>query len=318
MQADTLNKRLQEIERTYRLADFPQSVLVEVTAFCNINCVQCANSTLKRKKGFMDMGLFRKIVDEVAERDKQTRFWFAFYGEPLIIRYKLFYMIQYAKRKGLTDTYVNTNGMLLSDEMAEMLIDSGLDHLIVGVDGYSAEVFEKIRRGAKRDVVYSNILRIRDKMAAHQVIKPRIELQFIMMDENESELEDYRQYWAKEGLAVKIRNRVTWNSHVEAGSNIRPDLARVACGWTVGICPITWDGRMVACGTDCDAQHPFGNVSEQSISEIWNGNKKAFTQKHLEHKFDLLPAMCQTCMDWQVIGSVDFDEAGQRYYKEYK
>lgn len=309
-----IQRDLKEIAATYRRFDFPQTVLVETTAYCNIKCVQCANAELKRKKGFMDMRLYKKIVDEIAERAPDTKFWLAFYGEPLLAKYKVYYMLDYAKKKGLTDTYLNTNGMLLTDEIADMLIDAGLDHLIVGIDGFSAEVFESIRCGAQRDTVYDNVLRLAQKLRERGIVKPRIEVQFIVMDTNEHELEQYRHFWASHGVAVKIRGRVTWTGRRSSEGNIN-NQGRLPCGWGIGICPITWDGEIVACGADCDAEYPFGNITEQSIYEIWNGKKKEFVENHLNYRFDFLPALCKNCNDWQVIGTINFDENGKRYEK---
>lgn len=308
------DERMSKIEQSFTAKSFPDSVLVETTAHCNLNCIQCANSSLLRPKGFMEMSLFKKIVDEVAEENPEASFWFAFYGEPLIVKYKLFYMIRYAKEHGLKNTYVNTNAMLLNKDMAEMLIDSGLDHLIVGLDGCSSNTHDNIRRGAKYEVVKDNIIRL-NNIRKKRGIGPRIEAQFIVMEENEHELEQYKKLWAEQQVAVKIRRRNTWAGRVGDDSYISNHLSRVACGWTIGICPITWDGKVVACGTDCDAAYPFGNVKEQSIKEIWNADKQGFIRKHLEHRFDELPELCRNCKDWQVLGHVDYDEDGNEITK---
>lgn len=316
------NERLSEIEGRYKTYDFPPSVLVEATAFCNLRCIQCANSTLKRKKGYIDINLYKKVVDEVAEENPDTNFWLAFYGEPLLLKYKLYYMIKYAKEKGLTDTYLNTNGMLLDAEMADLLIEAGIDHVVVGIDGYSTEVFEKIRVGAKRDIVYNNIINFSNKIEKLRRGGvnglPVIEIQFIEMDENEHEIEEYKNFWKEQGLRVKIRSRVSWSNHVQKGVNLKQDLNRIACGWAIGTCPITWDGNMVACGTDCDAECVFGNVMEQSIKEIWNGKRQDFVSYHMNHEFSKLPKLCLQCQDWQVIGTINLDEQGNEYNKEYK
>lgn len=224
------NERLQEIEKNYKTYEFPPSVLVEATAFCNINCIQCANSDLTRKKGYIDINLYKKVVDEVAKEDPDTNFWLAFYGEPLLLRYKLYYMIKYAKDRGLKNTYINTNGMLLNDEMAELLIESGVDNIIVGIDGYTKEVFEQIRVGAERDVVYNNIINLNNKIKERGLEKPVIEAQFIEMDLNSHEIEQYIDFWVKQGVNVKIRSRVSWSGHVETGSNVNEDIKRIACG----------------------------------------------------------------------------------------
>lgn len=309
------DERMASIEKKFIRYEFPPNVLIEATAFCNINCIQCANSDLTRKKGYMDIKLYKKIVDEVANENPNIAFWFAFYGEPLLLKYKLFYMIRYAKEKGLKNTYINTNGMLLDDEVADMLLDSGVDHIIVGIDGYSVEVFEKIRMKAKRDIVYDNVVNFISKMKARNLNKPIVEVQFIEMEDNTHEIEEYKKFWSEQGVRIKIRSRVSWMGHIDAGKNIQSELSRIACGWAVGTCPITWDGNMVACGTDCDGEIVIGNICNNSIKELWNGVRKEFLDHHFNHEFDKLPVLCQNCQDWQVIGTLNFDESGNAYDK---
>lgn len=310
--------RLKKMEQRFKQYDFPPNVLVEATAFCNINCMQCANSNLTRKKGFVDIKLYKKIVDEVAKENPEANFWLAFYGEPLLLKYKLYYMIQYAKKRGLKNTFVNTNGMLLTDEMSELLLEAGLDHIIIGIDGFSAEVFEKIRKHANRDTVYNNVINLNNKIRERGLSKPIIEVQFIEMEENAHEIEEYKEFWKKQNVNIKIRSRVSWSGHVEEGSNISHAIARIACGWATGTCPITWDGKMVACGTDCNAELIFGDVNDKSIKEIWNGARKEFVEHHLKHEFEQLPELCQNCSDWQVMGTVNLDKDGHRYEKQHK
>ena len=69
-------------------------------------------------------------------------------------------MIDYAKKKGLTSVNMNSNGTLLDDEMAEMILDSGIDFISFDCDGFSAEVYEKIRVNGKRDIFYNNLLNL--------------------------------------------------------------------------------------------------------------------------------------------------------------
>lgn len=304
------NARLQKIEQSFSAKPFPDSVLLETSAYCNLNCTMCANNMIHRPKGFMNMRLYKKIVNEVASENPNASVWFAFYGEPLIIRYKLYYMIRYAKEKGLTNTYLNTNAMLLSNEIAEMIADSGLDHLIVGLDGNSPETHDKIRVGASYKTVRDNVIYL------NNIIKksnrgPKIEMQFIVMDQNEHELDDYKKFWASQHIAVKVRRRNTWGGLVDKDGYISEKLNRIACGWAVSICPITWDGQVVACGVDCDSAYSFGNVNQKTIKEIW-ANKQEFIKMHLEHRFNELPNFCRTCYDWQVLGHVDYDENGVR------
>jgi len=310
--------RLKNIEKNYKLHDFPPSVIVESTLYCNYNCIQCGHSQLTRPKGNMDINLYKKIVDEVAVESPSSEFWLAFYGEPLLLKYKLYYMIKYAKDSGLENVIINTNGMLLTDEMADLLIESGLDRMVLGIDGFSKETYEKIRLNGNKEQVYKNVLNMVRKIQSNQLAKPTIEVQFIIMGENQHELEMFKRFWTQQGVCLKIRDRVTWLGAVEKGSNIQDNIDRVACGWGVATCPITWQGEVVTCGVDYNAYGSFGNVREKSIKEIWNSPRREFTLKHLQHRFDELPKYCQDCKDWQVIGAEYYDNKGNKVEKVYK
>lgn len=137
--------------------DFPLNVAIEPTNHCNFNCIMCSHDKMTRKKGIMDIRLYKKIIDEIADVNPDTRIWLDFYGEPLTIKYKLYYMIDYAIKKGVSNVNLNTNASLLDEEMAEMLLDSGLSYLSIDCDGFSNEVYEKIRRGGNRDKLFKNI-----------------------------------------------------------------------------------------------------------------------------------------------------------------
>jgi MoaA/NifB/PqqE/SkfB family radical SAM enzyme len=102
---------------------------------------------------------------------------------------------------------INTNGMPLTAELAELLLESGVDLIVIGIDGFSKEIFEKIRVNADRDVVYANIehlLALRNSNGAG----PEIQVQFIGMDENEHELVAFTAYWLAGGVTLKVRKKL--------------------------------------------------------------------------------------------------------------
>ena len=148
---------LKTLEQKYSMHDFPLIVAIEPTNYCNFNCIMCSHDKMTRKKGIMDIRLYKKIIDEIAAVNPDTRIYLDLYGEPLTIKYKLYYMIDYAVKKGVSNVNLNTNGSLLDEEMTEMLLDSGLNYFSTDCDGFSKEVYEKIRRGGKRDKFYKNI-----------------------------------------------------------------------------------------------------------------------------------------------------------------
>lgn len=295
---------LSGIEARQQLHDFPPQVIIETTAACNLACAHCSHDVMTRPKGHMPMALYRSIVDEIAERAPGTEVWPTFYGEAFVLEYRLFYMLQYAKKRGLTNLVLNTNGTRLRSEVAEWVIESGLDLLIFSLDGFSAPVFESIRVGARRDEVYANVERLLDMKARRGLENPRVEVQFSLMDVNEHEVDAFRAYWIARGADVKIREKLTWGGTVNA-ANIDPRIHRIACPWALRTCAIHWNGDVVACAVDYDGRFVAGNLRGQSIHAIWNGPHRVLQELHLAHDFEHLPAPCRACLDWQVAGGAE-------------
>ena len=283
--------------------EFPKQVIIETTAFCNQKCIHCAHKSLKRKKGNMSMLLYKKIIDEIALEAPNTEVWMAYYGEALLLKYRLFYMIHYAKKNGLTNVVLNTNAMLLNREMSEMLIDSGLDRFIISMDGFTKETYEKIRVGGVYEDVLANALRFLEILKARETAKPLFEMQFSVMEENEHEVQAFNQFWKSKGVNVKNRPKASWAGRIEA-KNLDPSKVRVPCKWALNHGAILWDGRFVACGVDSEGLFIAGNVKESTIDEIWNTTHKNFRQVHLEKRWKELPEVCKNCLDWQTVERV--------------
>ena len=292
------------LESKQQLHDFPPQVVLETTAACNLRCAHCAHSVMARPKGHMAMPLYRKLIDEIAERAPATEVWPTFYGEAFILEYRLFYMLQYAKRRGLTNLVLNTNGTRFTGEVAEWVIESGLDLVMFSLDGFTAPVFERIRVGARRDEVFANVERLLDMKARRGLTTPRVEVQYSMMDGNDHEVDAFRAYWLARGADVKVREKLTWTGTV-AAANLDPQLPRIACPWALRTCGIHWNGDLVACAVDYDGRFVAGNAADRSIHELWTGAHRRLQRLHLTHDFGNLPLPCRDCLDWQVAGGAD-------------
>lgn len=309
-------ENIREVEKKFTISDFPLNVIVEPGNYCNLNCTTCANNKLTRPKGQMDIFLYKKIVDEIAKENPYTRLWLDFYGEPLLQKFKIYYMVDYAKKKGLKNININTNGTLLNQEMAEMLLDSGINFISIDCDGFSKEVYENIRVGADRDVVYANIEYVLKRKQERNLKEPIIEVKVMEMQENKEEVEQIIQYWRQRGAWTTTRRLISWAGLCE---DIIPEVKteRVACGNAVGVLPITWDGKAVNCVMDVDAQFVCGDVNVSTIKEIWTKRNTEMVSKHMEHRFDELPEICRNCTDWTIIGEERFDENGRPIQKNY-
>lgn len=280
------------------MKEFPKQVIIETTAYCNQKCIHCAHKTLKRQKGHMCMELYKKIIDEIAGEAPGTETWMTYYGEALTLKYRLFYMIWYAKQKGLSNVVLNSNGMLLDREMAEMLIDSGLDRLIISMDGFSKETYEKIRVGGNYEEVKNNCLGFIELLKKGNRLTPVFEMQFSILEENEHELEAFNAFWSAQGVNVKNRPKVSWTGRIEA-KKLKPNRERIPCKWGLNHAGILWDGTLVACGGDSEGLFDAGNIATATLSELWNTTHRVFRQTHLEKRWSDLPEVCKGCLDWQ-------------------
>ncbi len=292
-----LDPELPRIARSIREIPFPSRFAVELCADCNLRCSMCHHPGMRRPKGVMPLALWRKCADEIAQQAPRTEVWFSFCGEPLLEPELLLAMLDYGRRVGLRSMNLNSNGMLLSEELDEPILASGVQRIVFGVDGFSTPVFEQIRVGASRDVVYGNVERLLKARAARGS-GPEIMLQFIEMDENEHELPAYQQHWLALGATLKVRNKLSWGGKFGTPLDI-PFDDRIPCPWAMTMMHVFWDGRVPRCPGDTEGEEGSGNVWHHSLAELW-ARLGGYRELHLRNDFAALPERCHTCKDWMV------------------
>lgn len=287
--------------RTVDAGAFPKVVLLDTTNMCNLRCSMCGHRTMLRKQGKMSMALYRKIIDEIADADKNTRVWMTFFGESLLLRHQLFWQILYAKRKGLSDVVINTNGTLLDEEASRCIIESGLDGIYIGIDAHDPTTYSKIRIGGDYQKTVANVSRLLELRHEMKSPSPQVVVQFVEMEENTAEVDDFTRYWTKQGAIVKIRPKVTWAGTVAPYKmNLATNINRYPCYWLMRTMNICWNGDVVLCSVDFDARFVAGNVKNKSLKSVWNGSLKALRDYQAEYKFDQMPVFCAECTDWQM------------------
>ncbi|MEK6675652.1 MAG: radical SAM protein [Planctomycetota bacterium] len=286
---------LASIAQTLEELSFPKKLAVELCAECNLACTMCHHPSMRRPKGTMPFDLWKRCADEVARLRPDTECWFSFCGEPLLEPQLLLRMIAYGKSVGLRSVNVNTNGMLLTADLVDPLLDSGVDLVVFGIDGFTSESFEKIRVNAKRDVVYANAERLLDRQQERGA-QTEIQVQFIEMDENAHELGEYQGYWLSRGATIKVRRQLSWGGKFETSLCV-PQDERIPCPWAITMMHVFWDGRVPRCPGDTEGDEGVGNAWHESLTELWK-KLGTYRDKHLAHRFSELPQRCQDCRDW--------------------
>jgi hypothetical protein len=243
----------------------------------------------------MPFELWERCASQIAEISPETQCWFSFCGEPLLEPELLVRMIRYGKRIGLRSLNINTNGVLLTPNLAGPVMDCGVDLVVFGIDGFSRGTYERIRAKGDRDTLYENVehfLSVRRDRGDG----PQIELQYIVMDENAHELDQFKAYWLERGATLKIRNKLSWGGQFDTPLET-PDEMRIPCPWALTMMHVFWDGRVPRCPGDTEGQDCVGNAWHEPLIDLW-GALRVYRQKHLERRFDELPQRCNRCKDW--------------------
>ena len=279
---------------------FPDRVYIESTNYCNLKCIMCPTGlgVIQRPKGYMDMRLYRAIVDEIGPLvgSAVLHSW----GEPLM-HPELFEMIRLGKQAGIR-METSTNITILNAERARAVLDAGLDVLYLALDGATKETYERVRVNANWEKSLRNIegfLELKQKMGAPTTVI----MQIIAMNETRGDVEAFVERWRRPEVdQVNVKHLDTWGDQVDAitGHRLaseRMPMRRVPCPnlWYHGY--IFWDGSLASCERDYDVKTPLGNVQDGGVLKVWNGPAmQHLRRRHREGTFTA-PA-CAKCVEW--------------------
>jgi radical SAM protein with 4Fe4S-binding SPASM domain len=225
------------------------------------------------------------------------------FGESLL-HPKLGEFIGYARDHGI-QSYLSANPVLLTEPRVRALVDNGLHELVLSLDGVTSETSAAVRGRAAQDVELAEA-RIRSlveyRRQAHSK-NPIIILQIVRQKQNVHEVEEWLRKWkGSPGIdRVKVKSFVTWNGRAERINRLRlepePDGSAVVCDKPWTSITILWDGRVVPCCFDYDGILTLGHVGEQTLEEIWQGERiHQLRSSHRDRKFETV-ALCAKCKD---------------------
>jgi pyruvate-formate lyase-activating enzyme len=288
-------------DRILEAENFPEVILIDNCNCCNLRCSMCDHKNMIKYRRFqiLNFNLYKKVIDEIAQENPDARVWEIFFGDPFLCP-DMAKRIEYAKRKGLKDVVLNTNGVLMTSNKAKALIEAGLDAMYVGVDAATEETYNKIRIGGDFKKVINNVLSYKRLLKIYGKSNQKLLVQFVVSDDNKDELEDFKKFWDKENINAKIRPKISWAGLIEA-KNLwaNQEVGRKPCYWLMRTINICANGEVALCSVDLHCQVKCGSVLDYSIRELWSGKLKEYRQMHKDGRFDELPKLCRECRDWQ-------------------
>ena len=264
----------------------PMVMEIEPTTSCNLRCPQCPSGLreFSRNTGMLDLTLYKKIIDEI--HPELVYLILYFQGEPFLNKQFLEF-VKYAAAKNIY-TATSSNAHYFTDEMARATVESGLDRLIVSLDGITQDTYEKYRIGGNLEKVLEGTKRLvywKKKLGSKT---PHIIWQFIAFKHNEHqipELEKKAKEIGVDELGIKTAQIYDYQhtdelipetealsryKKTEDGYVIKNELLNQCWRmWRGSV--VTWDGLVVPCCFDKDATHRFGDVSKESFEAVWKG-----------------------------------------------
>lgn len=286
---------------------YPVYYGIEVTRHCNLACVMCPHPQFTAaEKGHMAPDLFKKIVDKIAPHAEIIKLHWI--GESLL-HPSIVEMTKYAKQNSDAKIYMSTNATMLKGKLAEGIRTSGLDKLIISLDGNSAKTYEQIRiRGSFEEVV-NNV-----EVFLKNVKKnggPVCHLSMIQMSTNKDESGAFKDRWGKfPNVMIEIMWLSDWAGNVEnvrAQSDFHNPIEsteRVACSDLWFKMQIGWQGDVALCCFDSKNTVCAGNLSLESLRKVWHSKAiQDFRRHHIEKRYT---GICKKCFDWATPAEYEF------------
>ena len=290
----------------------PFSISIEPTTACNLGCPECPSGLKKfsRPTGNLGPELLGNILDEMGSYLQYITFYFQ--GEPFIHPNMIGLIKEAAARNIFSVT--STNAHFITEKTAKAIVDSGLNKLIISIDGTTQEVYEQYRKKGSLEKVIRGTEKILAAKKASGSQFPLVYFQFLVVRPNEHQIDEVEKLGKEMGVdGVLFKTAQVYE--YEDGNPLIPTIEKYArykkgadgkwriknkmlnqCWKMWHSSVITWDGRIVPCCFDKDAKHEMGQLGEVSFREIWNGPAyRNFRQSLLVSRSEI--DICKNCSE---------------------
>ncbi len=292
---------------------YPISISFEPTTSCNLRCPECPSGlrAFTRPTGMLEDSFFKQTIDDIHKDLLYLIFYFQ--GEPFL-NPDFLKMVKYAHDKNIY-TATSTNAHYLTDEKAKQTVESGLDRLIISIDGTTQDVYQQYRVGGKLEKVLEGARNIVKWKKALNSKTPFIFFQFLVVKPNEHQIEEVKKLGKEIGVdqvrfktaqvydfendphqLIPVNNKYSrYKKDASGNMQVKSGLGNHCWKlWHANV--ITWDGLVVPCCFDKDATHQLGNLKTQSFKETWhNDNYKQFRRELLTSRKNI--DICANCSE---------------------
>jgi radical SAM protein with 4Fe4S-binding SPASM domain len=293
------------------LANFPSHLDIETASACQMRCPMCYTTYMDENlKGIMKYELYTRLVDEAASLGVYS-VKLSWRGEPLLNK-NIVQMVKYAKGKGIKEVAFLSNAEFLTKEMAEALVDAGLDWLSVSADG-TGDIYNEIRRPAIFEETLERVAYMKQYRDGKGLSRPLLRVQSIM-SAVESNPEEFKEAWA--GIVDRL-NIIADETRDFNEKNLQFDRYFV-CSKPWQRMTIAYDGRVHQCISDYGAKNVIGDTNKMSLYDIWHGEKnEAVREAFRRHQYLENNAPCNICSYGVITEQSKLKGGDQMYVRRY-
>lgn len=290
----------------------PYALSIEPTTACNLGCPECPSGLKKftRPTGKLSIDFHQKMLDSVGGNVFYINYYFQ--GEPFLNPDFLTFIKQ-AKAKHIY-TATSTNAHFINKEKAEEIVTSGLDRLIISIDGLTQKTYENYRVHGTLSKVIEGAKQMVEAKKKLNSLTPHLIFQFLVVKPNEHEIQDVFTL-ANELKIDEVRLKSAQVYEYKNGNPLIPDQEKYSryklqkdgtyrlkyetgnhCWrmWSSSV--FTWDGKVVPCCFDKDAQHVLGSIEQEDFIQLWKSKPyQNFRQAILTNRNEI--DICKNCSE---------------------
>lgn len=284
---------------------FPNRITIELTNACNVSCSFCPRQEVDMEIGYMDENLYRKIIDEAAMH-LPVKVVFFFRGESLL-HPKFEEYLRYAKEKGLGPIQFASNALALEEDIAEKMLDIGIDFISFSLDTLNEDVYRSTRKSGDLPHSMKNVIALSEKCRERRkkgLPAPTLQVSTIELPDYIGEQADFIAFWKQYVDIVRV-----YYEHDEKGRfrdrKVEEALSvlqeRKPCRKVFTDFLIYWDGSLALCNYDWGGEALAGmNLNRMTIQEAWDS--RDYERIREMHLADTLTdgIMCRNCEHWKI------------------
>lgn len=257
-------------ESASRVDAFPWRIVLEPHNGCNLHCPECGAHEGELSKGSLLPSDADHYLRELWPFLVQVNLFH--WGEPLL-NDRLPEIISLIHRRQV-GTQVHSNLNHLPPGLAERLIESGLDQIVISIDAVTQTTYERFRRGGRLESAIVNLRQFIETRRRLGGDTPRIEWKFVTFKHNVGELEAARELAADIGVDAFITadgylQGQRWTLDGSAALVDGPACVP-ACGDLWDLPVIHYDGSLLPCCIAASRQFEWGDLRRQTWMDAFN------------------------------------------------